>query len=269
MTGSGLSLGLGLRPGGGPAYIPEATALFARMTTQPDATRKGLINDVIGDLIDAGLWADHQAFWVQAAHNAQAGRLDWLGNHNLSAIGSPTFTTDKGYAGNGATSYLSTGLNPSESEVASQNDTSMWVWLNDGDTAAGSSTAVMGAVSTNSLLIIPRNASDTLAGRINATSSVGFTGATATTRLGFSALSRTAVGASEGRHDALAGTDGHASTGLVGAELYIGAYNNGGIPASLVNNGIAAAGFAAGLSSAKLDDLYDIIGGYLTAIGAI
>lgn len=96
-----------------PVYDPLAAALFARMTVDPSLDRKTLVNDriVAGKL--KSFWAKLDALWVHAAHDAQAGRLNWLtGSYDCVPINNPSFTVDRGYMGDGSSSYLDTGFNP-------------------------------------------------------------------------------------------------------------------------------------------------------------
>ena len=68
-------------------FDPAATALFARMTVQPDNTRKALINSTIVGLKASGIWAKADALYVTAAHDAQSARLNWVQDlYNLTAI---------------------------------------------------------------------------------------------------------------------------------------------------------------------------------------
>ena len=100
-----------LNAGGG--YEAEAAALFARFTTPPDATRKGHINTLIKTLKTAGIWSKLDAFYVMAAADSQAARQNWVADqYNLTAVSSPVFTTDRGYQGDAASSYLETNFNP-------------------------------------------------------------------------------------------------------------------------------------------------------------
>lgn len=97
----------------GVGYEPEARALFARMTTQPDIARKQRINSLIVSLKASGTWGKLDALYVLAAHDAQAARLNWIQNaYNLTPNGTVTFTPDVGYQGDGSTGYLDTGFNP-------------------------------------------------------------------------------------------------------------------------------------------------------------
>lgn len=89
----------------------ETTTLLAAMSVQPDMRRTIIIDTFIGALKTAGVWSKIDVMWVLAAHDEQAGRLNWKspGSFTLTAVNSPTFTTDRGFAGNQSTSYLDTG----------------------------------------------------------------------------------------------------------------------------------------------------------------
>lgn len=128
MTGSGLGLDITL--GSRPAYEPEALALFARMAAPPDARRKGLINTLIAGLKQAGVWSRLDAFYMLAAHTAQAARLNWVADaYNLTPVNGPAFEVDRGYTGNGFNAYLDTGFNPATAGGKfTLNDAHLGVW---------------------------------------------------------------------------------------------------------------------------------------------
>lgn len=99
-----------------PGYDPAAVAFFARLTTQPTDARKGLYNTLIKDLKAASVWAKLDALYILAAADAQAARQNLVADaYNLTAVGSPAFTADRGYAGDAAGAYL---LGASQAEVA-------------------------------------------------------------------------------------------------------------------------------------------------------
>jgi hypothetical protein len=111
--GMSISLGLSLSgSGGGGAFSPEASALFAAMTTPPTAARKTLIDACIVSLKAAGVWSKLDAFYMTAAADSQAARLNWKtpGSQTLSAVNSPTFTADRGYQGDGISAHLTAAV---------------------------------------------------------------------------------------------------------------------------------------------------------------
>jgi hypothetical protein len=107
----------------------ETTTLLAAMTVQPSAGRQTVINDLIFALKGAGVWAKLDFFFMLAAHDAQAARINWFNPAQIAtASGGPVFTTDRGYAGDGVAAYLDTGLNPISLPLLRQNDASVGIW---------------------------------------------------------------------------------------------------------------------------------------------
>lgn len=160
-TGSGLGLGLPLSTR--PTYEPEALALFARMAIQPGAARKGQINALIAGLKQAGVWSRLDAFYMLAAHDAQAARLNWVADaYNLTAVNNPAFEVDRGYTGNGFNAYLDTGFNPvTAGGKFALNDAHMGVWCL---TDAAEDRNDMGNLNAR---IFSRTAAGAISGRMN------------------------------------------------------------------------------------------------------
>lgn len=111
-------------------YTSAAVALFARMTVQPTAARKRLINRTIKKFIADGVWDKLDAIYLTAAHTSQAGRLNWKGaTFELTPVNTPTFTTDRGYSGDGVDDCLTTGFTPFSSGTMTADDHHMGVWM--------------------------------------------------------------------------------------------------------------------------------------------
>lgn len=93
--------------------------LIAAMSVAPTDFRKGLIARLIGELYAGSCWSTNDLLYVCAAHDEQAGRLNWMnpGTYTMTAVNSPTFTTDRGFAGNASTSYLDTNFAPNTNAV--------------------------------------------------------------------------------------------------------------------------------------------------------
>lgn len=131
MISDGIHIGRrrGVRLGGAGGADADAAALIALMSVAPDSTRQGHINTLVTALKGAGCWAKLDELWIMAAHDAQAARLGWKRYKNLTAVNSPTFTVDQGFAGNGTTSYLDTNFVPSTNGVQyTLNDASFGVY---------------------------------------------------------------------------------------------------------------------------------------------
>jgi len=88
--------------------LPETKTLIGRMTVEPSRGRKAAINRLVGRLKERGLWQNPKfdALYVLAAHDSQAGYLNWFANNTASAVDGPLFTVDRGSAGDGVDGRL-------------------------------------------------------------------------------------------------------------------------------------------------------------------
>jgi len=121
----------------GDGFTPQALALFARMSPTPSPSRKVYINRLISSLVGAGVWSKLDMLQVYAADAQANALLNWVStSYNASAVSSPTFTADRGFTGNGSSSYLDTGYNASLASGWTQNSHTFGRWLRSG-TAGG------------------------------------------------------------------------------------------------------------------------------------
>ena len=106
------------------SLLDEAAAVVAAMTTEPDADRQTAINRMVADLVYAGVWEKLSVLYVFAAHDNQAALLNWIDPAGTVAleVNSPTFTTDRGYTGDGVSAYIDTQQVWSTLAGTSQND---------------------------------------------------------------------------------------------------------------------------------------------------
>lgn len=116
---------------GAPLLLPETVALIAQFTTPPTAARAQLINNLIAGLIAAGVWPLLDILYVWAAADSQAARLNWIspGTFTCTAVNSPMFTADRGFQGDGSTSYLDTNwINSVNGIFATLNSAHLAMW---------------------------------------------------------------------------------------------------------------------------------------------
>lgn len=273
MPGYGFGRGFGVATRRrGVSYSAEAKALFERFTTPPTAQRKTLINDLIVSLKDAGVWSKLDALYVMAAADAQAARQNWIADqYNLTAVAAPTFTTDRGYLGDGVSSYLSTGFNPTSASTPnySLNDshTSVWSRTNSQNSAAVSIGARTTSTTAQSLMIV-RTAGDGFIARINQDASTGSsvpnTGST-----GHLYSQRTGATAKETfRNGSSLGAATEASAAVPDASIFVMALNTGGSAGNYDARQMASASIGASLSSQQVSDFHTALSTYLTAVGA-
>jgi hypothetical protein len=87
-------------------------ALLDAMPTAPGRARIRRIDRLICRLRATGWWSALDGLYLLGAHDEPAAKLNWKtpGSYSLSSVGSPAFTPDRGFKGDGA-SYLTTSIN--------------------------------------------------------------------------------------------------------------------------------------------------------------
>jgi hypothetical protein len=263
--GMALGMGLGLPFGGLPAYTfvnAEAETVVSAMTTQPDNSRKALIDALVGSLKTAGVWSQLDLLYVLAAHDAQAARLNWKSPAAFAAltVNSPVFQADRGYTGDGASSRLRTQFTPSTNGVNFiQDSASVWVWSR---TNAQSNAAIGANGGTNRTDIILRNASDQRFGRVNSNTAAAATSITESS--GFFGLTRRdASNILTFRNGSLIDTDAAASTAINNAEQWICGANSTGFSTQQV----AVAAWGGAMTDLEAS-FYSAVNTYMQAAGA-
>lgn len=262
-------LGLGLpsaaihRPRHQVSQDAEAAALLARMSPPPAPSRAALIASLVSQMRAAGLWAKLDAFYVLAAHDAQAARLNWIADHyNLAAVNAPVFTADRGYAGNGTSSYLDTGFNPTTATGANYalNAASLSVWsLTDVQRATA-------AIGGGTAYVTPKDA-----GTMNITYAVNTTGdRTRANPLGtsiglFTACRPDATFTVSYANGANALSQGNNSTSLPNVAFRL----CGRASAQSDSRQVAFACFGRDLSAVEVGQLYGAVRTYLVGVGAV
>lgn len=257
-----LSIGVGVDAGTlatGVEYVfanAEASALVARFTTPPSAARESQIDNLVGSLKTAGVWTKLDAFYVLAAHDAQAAQRNWIADaFNLTPQNSPAFTVDAGYAGNGTTSYLATGALSNALSSYQQNSASIGVWCStEVNTNFGIGTAA-GAISR----VQPR-AGGNAGGRI--TSNAGGAAAPVASSIGLTAMDRSAAGALKALRNGVQLITGTAASQAPAADEFYLLRDN------LVYGafGISAAFIGGHLTDAEHLATYNALNTYLSAV---
>jgi hypothetical protein len=102
--------------------------------TLPSASQQLLQNQLVIDLKAAGVWSKLDTFAVFATDgDSDFALIDWIRLTDYTAVNSPTFTTNQGFAGNGISSYINTNFNLlNDSTNYTQNDASRYLYLRSG-----------------------------------------------------------------------------------------------------------------------------------------
>jgi hypothetical protein len=125
------------------------------------------IDRVIRGLKQSGVWDKLDVFYMLAAHDEQAGRLNWKnpGTLTATAVNALTFTTDRGFAGDGSTSYLSTGYNANTGSIGyTLNDAHLGAFVLTDSATAGND---LGQITSGSSGVRVRNTAVACLGRVN------------------------------------------------------------------------------------------------------
>lgn len=263
----------------GPSFSAEAEALFAAMTVAPSEARKTLIDDLIVDLMAAGVWAKQGVLYVHAAHHEQAGRLNWKDPSFgfLANQVSMAFTVDGGYTGNGQinanASYL-LGPDFNTVPVMTQNSGHISVYAtSEGDGQGGGifdarnfnefpGGDAVGKLVAKSPLVVNEGF-----GHINGSAAMS-AAASSVVRGQYLANRSGATAAQFYRDGVQSATDTTTSTALVSSNFSIGASFIGVTWASREPR-VGACSIGSSLSSTEAAALYTALSTYLSAVGAI
>lgn len=111
--------------GGGFKYDALASTYFAGVVSaggSVSVARKALVNNLIVGLRSDGDLASLDYMLLLCAEDSQGALLDVISGVTATAVNSPTFTANQGYAGNGTTSYVNSNFNASTMGVAYTNN---------------------------------------------------------------------------------------------------------------------------------------------------
>lgn len=260
-----LSLGIGLTSvpvlRKGVSYSAQASALFARMGSQPSASAKTAYDNFIKSLVSAGTWTKLDFLYILAAQDAATACLNIVQNaYNCTITGSPIWVPYRSFAGDAAAAYLNTTFNPATAGGKwTQTSASFGAYFVD-VTAAGQE---MGADVAR--LQIQANPF-TPVWKVNASS--GYTGGTGNSQ-GLRSISRSGTTNTEYAIGAQVSTGAISGDGFaITHTILIGASNNAGT-ISFGQNSMAFAFGGQNLSAADHLALSTAMETYLQAVGGL
>lgn len=235
--------------------------LCARMTVRPSRARRTLISTLISSLMTAGVWAKLDGFYLLAAHDAQAAKLNWVGRlQDLTAVNGPTFQIDRGFTGDGTAAYLDTNIEPNVLDLFAAADASIGVYVR---TSVSNTSAVdIGTVDVGSY-INPSNGSGQMAVRANANTGSAVSVSNGGDSRGLFAWTRD-VSTAYLYKDGVPLGSGAVGTAAAPATNYTLLRSN----TSYSTRQISAAFVGKGLSDTEQAALNTALSTYLTAIGA-
>jgi hypothetical protein len=243
-------------------YSAEAQQFFDRIT-DPGTTRKGHYATLIDAIVTAGVWAKLDCLWILAADIAGNAHVNLkAATFTLTLQSTPTFETDRGYTGNGTSTWLKTGYTPSTAGgVLTLNSASFGIWFRTDPAGAN---WLGGDQGTANQFRLNRNKTlERLAGSINDTGQVEKT--TVPSATGLLAINRSASTAIQlYMNGSSVATDTDVSTALCARELMLGQVPGAG---GAVNQ-LSAAFIGGSLDATENAAVNTNLATYMTAVGA-
>jgi hypothetical protein len=264
---------------GAATYQSETDTLLAAMTTQPSNGRKVLIDNLITDLMDAGVWDKLGVFYVHAAHHEQAGRLNWKNPAFglLTRVNSMAFAVDGGFTGNGQINALASSLRGPDFNtvpVMTQNSGHTSVYAtSEGDGQGGGifdarnvdefpAGDESGKIAAKSVLVVSNGF-----GQINGSGVMPASASPAV--VGQYLANRSGAAAAQFYRDGVeSDTDTTASTALVSSDFSIGASWIGFTWCSREPR-VGVSSIGGSLTAAEVSAYYTALNTYLVAVGAV
>ena len=250
----------------GAPLLPESRAWRAAVNAaggSVSGARLRLIDRLIRALKAGGAWDALDRLWIFAAENAAAALIDLMAQSAATAVNSPTFTADRGFTGNGTSSYLDTNLSATAAGLKFARDSACFGgWMG----AQQSGTAFdfgwdYGAYS----MIVTRYGANTVRCEVNAGTNPSGTPAISGHTGLFSADRSTSVLTTLYRNGVAEMTSNAPSTALQNRKFGVGAYVGG--PANFSSGRWASAHIGRSLGDGGQVRFHAALRGYMTAIG--
>jgi hypothetical protein len=237
------------------------------MNVQPSGARAAVIDAAIVSLKNAGVWTKLDVLWLLAAHDSQAGLLNWVSPSTLAltAQNAPTFATDKGYTGDGISSYLSSGFTPGfNSAQAIQDDNHLGIWVL---TSVGATTQT--DIGNDKYSIVPRTSTATVINVRDSSTTANSNTVPSGNSIGHTLANRTGGAGYDVYKNAsnlVTATQASVAPGNTGGFAVL-ARNAAGTPAGFSTRQVAAAHAGKSLTAQNITDLYSALSTFLTALG--
>jgi len=248
-------------------FSANAQQYFARYDTKPTGDTLKWYAEFIDSLTLNGVWAQIDEMWIYANNTQANSLLGVKGYKNSAAVNTPTFTSYRGFAGNGSTSYINTNYNPSSDKVSlTANSMSIGAYSRTNTQSNKAIMGNLGASPNRYMYIYPWTNTGFFLYPMNQTSD---NSVASTTSLGFYAANRSDASSIQAyRNGTQAGTASVAASTINNVALYVCAINQNGTAAEFSTRQIAFAYVGASLTAQQQLNLYNCLQRLMTKIGA-
>jgi hypothetical protein len=252
-------------------WSPEVTLYFSRFVVNPPLDVMTKLAAFIDGLVAAGVYAKIDEMWMLANNNSTNARLGIKNKKDITVIGAPVFTINRGYTGNFLnTDCLNTNFIPSIDGVNfTLNNGSLGVYSR---TSQASSRVDIGGQAAASNCSGLMSGNTTVANSRVAISQNGYAGNTITAgadTLGMQIISRTDnLNLRLYKGGLFFNVTFLVNSGLTDKNIYILANNNNGVIASSCQKELSFAFIGGTLTDANMSTIASSIEVYLDYIGA-
>ena len=226
-------------------YVAQYQTVYDSFTSPPPDTVADAQNTMASSLVDAGIWAKLDLFYVFANNDRTNAVINWIapGTHDASEQNGPiTFTTYEGYTGNASNFFLKTSYNPGDggSYNFTQNSACMGVYNR---TYTAISNVSFGALDAGNSGIYADIETDRWYGRFNST---GLDAAADTMENGMCLASRIGAAGYSYYNNNQKYDLTEASVAVKNLEIYVMTYNANGVPGTPIKADHQMSCFVAG-----------------------
>jgi len=246
------------------SFDPDAQA-FITAAVITDVTQQGAINTLVLDLKGYSIWTKFKAIYPIVGGTASQHKYNLKDPRDLDAAfrltyGAGVNHSSNGMAGNGTSGFANTKITPSA--VLTLNSTHYGYYSR---TDNNLSQVVLGGLSGSLQNFMQIRNANVATFAVN--QSAPYTTFANTNSQGFYVANRTANNVVNGwKNGAKVVTTANLSTGLLGINLYLLAYNNGGTTAGYSTRECAFASIGDGLTDAESANFYTAVQAYQTTL---
>lgn len=248
---------------------PQVQQFLDRVAAQ-DGTHQTAYSNLINGLVSAGIWDKIDALYVfAAAQSATALTNLKSSSYPASAATGPTFTVDRGYTGDGSSTYVEALVNPSTTVQYVRDSAHFGVWLSDVGTPVSPANGWSNSGFAIQSEVAVLDNSGNCGGAINDNGSGMFAGGQSGPA--FAVANRSGASATQlYRNGSSIVSTGNASSSLAGIVFnwYILARNENGTAGSFGDGRAFAATIGGSLTSTNITDYLNLLQAYKTAVGA-
>jgi hypothetical protein len=243
-----------------PATTAWVAAVIANGGTV-SSTQQGFVDTLIKGLKTDGIFSKLDRLWLYASENTFQALTDIVADSLATAVNSPAFTANRGYAGNGSNAEIDSNFNPTTAPSPKfvQDSANLFAWNNTSGTSATPWLCGQGSAGQSQITPFFTDNSDYYS--LNGSSALNSAGTGAT---GLYLLNRTSSSTiTLDVNGAQQVSAGEGSVAITSSDIF--SLENGS--GNFGNRQCSCLGFGSGLSGTDRTNIYSRLRTYMTSVG--